>query len=411
MEFLLYILFFMIGSVVGSYTNMLAYRYVNVQSIWGKSRSYCPNCKHTLKWYNLIPVFSYLFQKGKCTFCKEPIHSRYFYLELFSGLLFVLLMHNIPVSYENLIFIFVLLMFLVPILIIDVMIHLIYDGYMKFLMLITAVFLYINQYVYPVDLFIELPTFKQGLIGFVCIYIGFIIINKVGGFALYGDYRFDLFGMGDVKLIAWMYMILGTYINILLMLFLSAVIGILLFASVSLVFYYVNVKKRGTDVEFTLKDVVTKKKHDVKVKLSPVVNKRVYRSFVEDKVLPHTFLVGDIDEKKSIIKLQSGRLSISMKVDKDTINKMLEDKKKFYGESMILDFYIDSNFIFDENGKLKEFEYVKPSDYELYMQSILRTKSFASEGIPFAPSLVFGFLIFLMWGNQIVPFVQSWFLR
>ena len=52
--------------------------------------SYCPNCKKNLKWFHLVPVFSYLFLKGHCGFCHAPISYLYPIVEILTGILTVL---------------------------------------------------------------------------------------------------------------------------------------------------------------------------------------------------------------------------------------------------------------------------------------------------------------------------------
>jgi len=53
-----------------------------------KGRSYCPKCHHTLAGYDLVPVFSFLFLKGKCRYCGKPISWQYPIIELITGLIF-----------------------------------------------------------------------------------------------------------------------------------------------------------------------------------------------------------------------------------------------------------------------------------------------------------------------------------
>lgn len=50
----------------------------------------CPHCKHVLAWYDLIPVFSWLFLKARCRYCKKPISPQYPLVELLAGLVFAL---------------------------------------------------------------------------------------------------------------------------------------------------------------------------------------------------------------------------------------------------------------------------------------------------------------------------------
>lgn len=411
MEILLYIFYFIIGTIIGSYTNMLIYRYAYVEPIWTTSRSYCPSCKQSLKWYSLIPLLSYIFQKGKCTNCKEKIHMRYPLVELFSGIIFVFIMHNIELSLSNLIFIFILLMFLIPILLIDVMIHLIYDTYLKFLILITMGLLFVNTYIYKIDLFISLPDFKYGLIGFFVIYFGFIIFNKIGGFLLYGDYRFDVFGMGDVKILAWVFLLLGSYQSLFIMFFISCGLGLVLYAGYQLFFYQIYMKnKKIAKVTIKLEDALKKKPFVMKLRLSEVINPSLYEEYENNQIIKHTFLLSDIDKKNNILQLQSGKLTLNINVTESVIQKIEEDKKVNNISNLSIDCYIDCYFSV-ENGTVKSFEYRQISDYEFYLQSILRTKSLGVEGIPFAPSLIYSFLIVLLWGNQISEAVRNYFFQ
>lgn len=55
-----------------------------------KGRSMCPHCNHTLAWYDLVPIFSWLQLKGRCRYCSKPIGAQYPIVELLTGVLFVL---------------------------------------------------------------------------------------------------------------------------------------------------------------------------------------------------------------------------------------------------------------------------------------------------------------------------------
>lgn len=79
---------FVIGLVIGSFLNVVILRTVSGESIVLPA-SKCPKCQTPLKWYHNIPVLSYLFLRGKCGFCKEPISIQYPIVELFTGILFV----------------------------------------------------------------------------------------------------------------------------------------------------------------------------------------------------------------------------------------------------------------------------------------------------------------------------------
>lgn len=81
---------FILGLCWGSFINVLAYRLVNqIETI--RTRSFCPFCKHTLAWYDLIPVFSYCWLRGSCRYCRKSISWLYPFVELCMGLTAVFL--------------------------------------------------------------------------------------------------------------------------------------------------------------------------------------------------------------------------------------------------------------------------------------------------------------------------------
>ena len=85
------IIFFVFGSIFASFGNMLMYRLANDKPIIKDSRSYCPKCGHQIAWYDNIPLISFIVLGGKCRHCKEPISKRYFFVELYGGISFVVI--------------------------------------------------------------------------------------------------------------------------------------------------------------------------------------------------------------------------------------------------------------------------------------------------------------------------------
>ncbi len=77
---------FVLGLIVGSFLNVLILRLPARKSINGRSQ--CPHCKHVLSAADLVPVFSYLFLRGRCRHCGARISPRYFYIEAATGGLF-----------------------------------------------------------------------------------------------------------------------------------------------------------------------------------------------------------------------------------------------------------------------------------------------------------------------------------
>ena len=76
---------FIFGIVIGSFLNVCIYRIPNKESIvYGAS--HCTKCGNRIKWYDLIPVLSYLILMGKCRYCKEKISLQYPCIEFITGI-------------------------------------------------------------------------------------------------------------------------------------------------------------------------------------------------------------------------------------------------------------------------------------------------------------------------------------
>ena len=84
----MYILIFLYGIVIGSFLNVVIVRVPRKESIV-KVRSHCENCGYQLKWFDLIPIFSYLVLGGKCRKCKTKISAQHLILEVLNGILYV----------------------------------------------------------------------------------------------------------------------------------------------------------------------------------------------------------------------------------------------------------------------------------------------------------------------------------
>lgn len=94
---MLYIFFFIFGTVIGSFLNVVVLRF-QVTSIGGRSR--CQACNYQLRWYDNIPILSYLLLRGRCRSCGTGLSVQYPLVELTTGVLFALigiLFHH-PVS-------------------------------------------------------------------------------------------------------------------------------------------------------------------------------------------------------------------------------------------------------------------------------------------------------------------------
>ncbi len=87
MEYVITIFAFLFGMVFGSFFNVVGLRVPLKMSI-SYPPSHCTHCMHRLSALDLIPVFSYVFLKGKCRYCGEKVSPIYMVTELFTGILF-----------------------------------------------------------------------------------------------------------------------------------------------------------------------------------------------------------------------------------------------------------------------------------------------------------------------------------
>lgn len=90
-KIILGIIIFLFGIVIGSFLNVCIYRIPAGESL-SKKRSHCMSCGYQLRWFDLIPLFSYLFLGGKCRKCKAHISAQYPIIESLNGALYVLVL-------------------------------------------------------------------------------------------------------------------------------------------------------------------------------------------------------------------------------------------------------------------------------------------------------------------------------
>jgi len=83
------ILFFLLGLAIGSFLNVLIDRFPREESVI-KGRSHCDKCKENLKWYDLVPLLSFIFLKGKCRYCHTSLSLYYPTVEFITGIMFVI---------------------------------------------------------------------------------------------------------------------------------------------------------------------------------------------------------------------------------------------------------------------------------------------------------------------------------
>ena len=100
---MIYVIIFLYGIVIGSFLNVCIYRIPKGESIV-KVRSHCMNCGYQLKWYDLVPLFSFLFLRGRCRKCKQKISVQYPVIELLNGVLYCIVFAVYGVSVNALLY-------------------------------------------------------------------------------------------------------------------------------------------------------------------------------------------------------------------------------------------------------------------------------------------------------------------
>ena len=205
-----------LGLCVGSFLNVVIYRVPNKMNI-AKPDSHCPKCKNPIKWYDNIPVLSYIILGGKCRHCKEKISFRYTLVEILNALLWVL---SVVMSWERSIFYTVLVALACSILIcvffVDLEHMIIPDSFQVALLVVAIAGLFVN--IDPDN------GWQSKLLGFavagglfLVLHYGCIILLKKEGL-----------GGGDVKLIAVAGLLLGTVYSIISILISSVIASLVL---------------------------------------------------------------------------------------------------------------------------------------------------------------------------------------
>jgi prepilin signal peptidase PulO-like enzyme (type II secretory pathway) len=210
--FILYLFIFIFGLCIGSFLNCLIYRLEKEQSMMG--RSYCPHCQHTLSWFDLVPVLSYLWLGGKCRSCHKKISIQYPLVELLTGFIFLLVFHFQIASFDSYVS-YSLLSFFWYYIASSLLVIFVYD--LKF-------FLIPDKVLFPAILVAVLYHFGLTYFLAAALASGFFL-------ALFLVSKGTWMGFGDVKLAILLGLLLG-FPNILVGLFLAfffgAVVGVTL---------------------------------------------------------------------------------------------------------------------------------------------------------------------------------------
>lgn len=205
MTLLIFIFVFLLGTIIGSFLNVVIYRFNTGRTIV-TGRSICMNCNRDLRWYELIPVFSFLIQSGKCRRCASRISHQYPIVEVITGLVFALIAFKfLPILYISyrlytmyvILFVFIFSL-LIVISVYDLRHKIIPDKLVYLFIFISFVSLFINPYMFGT--FFTLPTFGALIAGPVFA-IPFALIWYFS--------KGRLMGLGDGKLILGIGWILG----------------------------------------------------------------------------------------------------------------------------------------------------------------------------------------------------------
>ena len=194
MEVYLLICFFIIGTVMGSFYHVVATRLSMEESII-KPGSHCPRCNHFLRWYENIPIISYLMLKGRCSECGSKIPLSYLVVEIVTGALFAVCYHVFGISIELLIGI-IFISSLVIVIISDIEYMIILDEVLIVSTLVVAV-------IYVIFLGLEQAAYHiySGVGAFVIMYSIKLLGDKL--------FKKESLGGGDIKLMFLFGMVLG----------------------------------------------------------------------------------------------------------------------------------------------------------------------------------------------------------
>lgn len=210
MELYYIVVFFIFGTIFGSFFNVVGSRLPLGQSIVNPP-SHCSNCNHRLGFWELFPVLSYLFLKGKCKNCKTKISIVHPLFEVLTGLMFAISYKLFGMSFDFLISLTFISMLLIVI-VSDFSYMIIPDEVLLFFGVLLLIEIFISSGIQTLIIAI-----LNGLIAFVSMFL----------LKLFGDFIFkrESLGGGDIKLMALFGIVLG-WQNSIISIFLASLIGL-----------------------------------------------------------------------------------------------------------------------------------------------------------------------------------------
>jgi len=188
------IIIIIFGLIIGSFLNVLIYRLPR-KIPFSKGRSFCPNCKKKIFWFDNIPLLSFIILKGKCRNCRKNISPRYPIVELVTGLLTILIFNQFfpPIAGTRPIIDLVLTLLiswsLIVVFFIDIDFQIIPDEILVFQIIILSLGYIIGFIFFPGQSFFDVIFFPiiAGIGSFIFLFLIFYFTKGRG------------MGFGDVK--------------------------------------------------------------------------------------------------------------------------------------------------------------------------------------------------------------------
>ena len=203
------LLLFILGTLIGSFLNVVIFRTPNNQSII-KPRSHCPNCKKMIPFYHNIPIISFVLLKGRCHNRSKKISMQYIVVEIITGFLFIIAFYNSSITDGILLSI-----------VFSCLIIISYIDY--YYLLIPSIILYLLLILIIPFSVINGQSAFQIIIGGGSVSIYLLVCTLIVGFF---KKEMNIIGYGDILLIIFIGSWLGV-VHSFICLFIAAIIGLL----------------------------------------------------------------------------------------------------------------------------------------------------------------------------------------
>lgn len=223
MNTIIFIAIFSIGIVFGSFFTLAVYRIPRKEDIV-HVRSHCTTCNHRLDFWDLIPIFSYLFLRGKCRYCGDKIRIRYFLLEVLSGIVFLSMAYTRGITYNSDIISFINLAF-IYLFIAGTFIIAGIDKEKKIIPNGLVIYGLIVGIIYTIFKIAIGKNIVSNLTGLLLIPLLLLLINIIAKNIFKSENKLP-FGMGDIKYISIIGLFAGFGIQLLTIFLAIIIIGV-----------------------------------------------------------------------------------------------------------------------------------------------------------------------------------------